>query len=124
MVNEKSVIERTTECKRLIDSGMSLRAACKEAGIDDKTFKRNLPLLESKSKEEKAMISKPKETLENVPPTPVTPPVTFKEILIRLPVDDYDYLVEEKRKTGVTPSTNAAKVVREWIRDRKSFSFK
>jgi len=124
MVKKKPVIERTAECKRLIDSGMSLREACKKAEIDDKTYKRNLPILESKAKEEKVMLSEPKQTLENVSPTHVSTPVTFKEILIRLPINDYDYLVEEKRKTGVTPSTNAAKVVREWIRERRSFNFK
>jgi hypothetical protein len=103
---------------------MSLRKACDQADIDNKSYKRNLPLLEnlekeSSTKQEIPMISKTKEPLENVNPTPVSAPVQIKEILIRLPIDDYNYLVEEKKKTGVTPSTNAAKYVREKIRENK-----
>jgi hypothetical protein len=120
MTKKKPVIERAAECQRLIERGMSLREACKKADIDDKTFKRNLPQLESLAKEEREMLSKPKESLENVMPTHPNVPVTFKDILIRVPIEDYNYLMEEKRRTGVAPSTNAAKVVREWIYQQKT----
>lgn len=119
--NKKPIMERVRECRDLIDSGMSLRQACKKAEIDDKSYKRNLHLLEkdSSTKREIEMLIKPKKILENVKPTPVHAPVLLKDMLIRVPIEDYNYLVEEKLKTGVAPATNAAKFVREKIRENR-----
>jgi hypothetical protein len=76
---------------------------------------------DSKTKRDEEMYSLTKSDKEKLSDAPVKPPVkepvSFKEILIRLPVDDYDYLVEQKRETGVAPATNATKFVREKIRE-------
>ncbi len=119
------VMVRVAKCKKMMDEGKSLRQSCKDAKIDSKVYKRNLPALGKEIDNQNIeIISKPKILLEKVSPTPTKEPVTLKEMLIRIPMDDYDYLVEEKNKTGVAPATNAAKVVREWIRERRSFNFR
>jgi hypothetical protein len=78
----------------------------------------------SNTKRDEEMLSLDKKHLEKNRITPVKAPVkapdTFKEILIRLPIEDYNYLVEEKNLTGVAPATNAAKFVREKIRELRS----
>jgi len=123
MVEKRSVIERTAECKRLIDSGMSLRAACKKAGVDDKTYKKNLPLLNDiKSKQEDTMhTTVNKERAKDITPTPINlhvkSHVKRKQILIRVPIDVYDYLVGEADKTGYKLSSVAASRVIMSVRE-------
>lgn len=119
----KSVIERAAECKRLIDSGKSLREACNLAKIDDKTYKRNLPLLnDSKRVQGDTMhTTVNKEIVKESKPTPVNIPIKShvkrRQILIRVPVDVYDYLVCESEKTGYKLSSVAASRVIMSVRE-------
>jgi hypothetical protein len=112
LTRKKSVIERTAECKRLIDSGMSLREACKKADIDDKTYKRNLPLLDNTKREQGDTMHttvKEERAIDNEPtPGNVKPYTKRKQILIRVPIDIYDYLAGEAEKTGYKLSSVAA----------------
>jgi hypothetical protein len=65
-------------------------------------------------------VKEEKEMLKEAPVyAPVKAHVNLKEILIRIPVSDYEYLEKEFHRTGVKPGTNAAKYVRERISEER-----
>ena len=91
----------------------------KGIGTWDKVFeaKKNLTK-EKNTKRELEMESNVKENLASSPVhVPVKSPVKMKEILIRIPITEYNYLVGESEKTGIKPTTLAAKFVRERIQE-------
>jgi len=129
--NQKPLMERVRECRELIEGGMSLRKACKKADVDDKTYKRNVLLLDDSKREQGDIMESiaNDKIFKDITPTPVNVPVTShvkrKQILIRIPIDVYDYIQGEAEKTGniIKPSTIAAdkltRLVREEIRSKK-----
>jgi hypothetical protein len=124
---KEEMLKIVGEVRDKIASGVSKNQACREAykengnwvSLDKRTYDKYVVELESKTKRDEEMKSITKKSLQHPTTPPINTHVTLKEMLIRLPIDDYNYLLEEKRKTGVAPATNAAKWVREKIRENQ-----
>ncbi len=121
MDREEIILGRIRKCRDLVNSGVPKRKAYPQAHTDAKTYKKYLPILESKELRGIPMntIEQPEILSESISEIPneitktvaVNTLISKRQIIIRLPNVYYDLLLQEVEETGIPLSNITASYV-------------